>query len=132
MLSSEHPNAVRIRDVYTKWFAGTASPMLQFLSEDVIYHLPGTHLGGGVVRGVDDLMRRAREHRVVFDEAPRNDVLSVAADDVFAVTLERLRAKRLGQTLDQTICGVWRIANGRAVELWSHFEDQAAYDAFCA
>ena len=130
-LSPDHPNAVRIRDVYTKWFAGVASPMLQFLSDDVVFHLPGRHLGGGVARGIDDLMRRAREHMVVFDEAPYNEVVSVVADDVFGVTLERFRAKRRGGTLDQTICGVWRIEGGRAIELWSHFEDQAAYDAFC-
>lgn len=131
-LSADHPNAAIVRDVYTRWFEGAASPMMRLLAEDMVYHLPGRHLGGGDVHGVDELLRLGREYGGSYDEAPHSEILDVVADDQWVISMERHVAKRHGRMLDQVICGVWRIEGGRAVELWAHFEDQAACDAFWA
>ncbi len=128
-LSADHPNAILVRDVYTKWFEGVAAPMLALLVEDVVYHLPGRHLGGGDIHGTEELLARGREYGHTYDMPPRTQILDVVADDHWVITSERHRARRQGQTIDQAVCGVWRMKGGCVVELWSHFEDQAACDA---
>src|SRR2546426_2982072 len=40
-----------LRDAYARFAAGDPSGMAAFLAEDVVYHLPGAHLGGGRVDG---------------------------------------------------------------------------------
>jgi uncharacterized protein len=121
-LSADHPNGILVRDVYTRWFEGVASPMLALLAEDVVYHLPGRHLGGGDIHGGEELLARGREYDSTYDTPPRSEILDVVTDDHWAITTERHRSRRLGHTIDQAVCGVWRIEGGRAVELWSHFE----------
>lgn len=128
-LTADHPNAVRVRDVYTRWFEGVVSPMIALLAEDVVYHLPGLHQGGGNIHGVEGLLAHGRKYGATYDGPPRSEILDVVADDHWVITTERHRARRNGFTIDQAVCGVWRIEGGRAVELWSHFEDQAACDA---
>ena len=56
--------------------------------------------------------------------------MSAAVVDGFAMTLERFIAHRAGRVLEQTVCVVWRFVGDRCVELWAHFADQAACDAF--
>ncbi len=130
--TSDHPNAIRIRDVYAKWLTGVVSPMVSFLSDDVVYHLPGRHLGGGETRGIDELMGRGRAYGRTMERTWPSEILDVIANDVFAITFERYRAQRNGIMLDQVVCGVWCLAGGRCVEVWSHFEDQAMVDRFWA
>src|SRR6476659_5981773 len=124
--SVDHPNAVLVRDAYTQWFGCIASPLMQLLSEDVVYHLPGRHLGGGDLEGREAILARLLQYAASFDEPSRSDVLHVVANDDFAVSFERFRARRRGRTLDQAICVIWRLRDDRATELWAHFEDQDA------
>jgi len=85
-------------------------------------------MGGGDIHGTKESLARGRKYGDTYDLPPRTQILDVA-DDHWMVTSERHRARRQGQTIDQAVCGVWRIARGRVVELWSRFEDQAACDA---
>ena len=130
MTSADHPNARRFHEAYTLWFSGTPAPLLQMMADDVVYHLPGKHLGGGDLHGRDAIIARARSQASSFDEPARTEILDVIANDEFVVSFERFRAVRHGNALDQVICGVWRLQDGRVAELWTHFEDQATCDAF--
>ncbi len=60
------------------------------------------------------------------------EVLHTTAMGPFAATIERLAMRRAGRTLRQTVCVVWRFDGERCVEMWAHFEDQPAADAFWA
>jgi ketosteroid isomerase-like protein len=122
--------AARLRTVYQSFFAGDVGPMRDFLSEAVVYHLPGRHLGGGTLRGRDAVFRRTMEAAQTCDEPPRMQLLEVTAAGNFVVSIERCRARRAGRTLDQTVCVVWRVEDERCIEMWAHFADQAACDAF--
>lgn len=124
--------ASRLRDVYTRFAAGDVGPMLAFLAEDVVYHLPGRHLGGGTLRGRDAMLGRMAEAAATCEAPPRIELLAVAGTDGFVTSYERFVARRRGRVLDQEVCVVWRIADDRCVEIWSHFGDQDACDAFWA
>ena len=124
--SADHPNAVRVRNAYSKWFDGVISPMATLLADDVVYHLPGNYLGGGDIRGFEELLARGRQYAPSFDGPSRTEIIDVVANDHFAFTTERHIASRNGHKLDGIVCGVWRFDNDRATELWSHHADPAA------
>src|SRR6185436_10597125 len=93
-------------------------------------HIPGGHLGGGTLHGRGAVLARAAEAAIDCDAPPRIELLDVVASGEFAVSFERVTARRRGQTLDQQVCVVWRMARAQCVEMWSHFSDQAGCDRF--
>ena len=120
----------RLTQIYENFASGDPRQMVEFLAEDVVYHLPGKHLGGGRLRGRAEVLERTTKAALACDSAPTITLLSVTCAAVFAVSLERFRARRRGRVLDQTVCVVWRIAEGHCIEIWSHFFDQSACDHF--
>lgn len=120
----------RLTRVYQRFAAGDLRPMLEFLDEAVIYHLPGRHLGGGTLRGRQGLFERTATAAAACDAPPHIDLLHVGAVGPLVVSLERITARRGTRVLDQTACVVWRVVDDRCVEMWSHFADQRACDEF--
>lgn len=114
---------------YTRFLAGETASLIGLLADDVVYHLPGGHLGGGTLRGRDAMLRRLADAGG-WCEQIEVDVLAVAAAGVFVVTIERMRARREAHVLDQDVSVVWRFVESRCVEIRSTFADQAACDEF--
>jgi hypothetical protein len=104
--------------------------MAEFLADEVIYHLPGKHLGGGTLHGRIEVLERVAKAALDCDSSPDVSLISVIASGDFAMSLERFTARRRGRTLDQEVGVVWRIARDHCVEIWSHFSDQGACDLF--
>ena len=129
-MSHDDPLSARLAHVYGRFTAGDAQPMIDFLDEDVVYHLPGQHLGGGTLRGRRALFERLGKAAAACDGAPRIELLQLIAEGPLATSLERFSARRHAETLDQTVCVVWRMRGSRCVEMWSHFSDQSACDRF--
>jgi len=119
----------RLRAAYDALAHGDVAPMQAFLDPAVVYHLPGRHLGGGTLRGRDAVFARLAAAAAWCDAPPAVEVVAVVAVAAFVVSLERLRARRAGRTLDADVSVVWRLAGGRCIEIWAHFADQPACDA---
>lgn len=115
---------------YRRFLDGSAQDLLALLSDDVVYHLPGLHLGGGTLDGRQEMFERMVSAARSCSAPPRVELLSVASAGNLVVTVERFQAETDGGSLDQHAGVVWRFAAGRCVEIWSHFEDQPACDAF--
>lgn len=131
MQSSALPDfADRLRRAYEGLTSGDPRPMADCLADDVIYHLPGKHLGGGTLRGRVEVLERLAERALDCDTPPRINLVSVVASGQFVVSFERFTARRRGRSLDQEVCVVWRVAQGQCVEIWSHFSDQNGCDLF--
>jgi ketosteroid isomerase-like protein len=130
VISSREALSVRLAHVYERFAGGDPAPMLDFLDEDVIYHLPGLHLGGGTLRGRRALFERLGRAAAACDAPPRIELLQVIAEGPLAVSLERFLARRNAESLDQPVCVVWRMLGSKCVEVWSHFADQPACDRF--
>lgn len=122
--------STRLRLIYESFASGNPGPMGEFLAADVVYHLPGKHLGGGTLRGRAEVLGRVAKAALDCDAPPSIELLDVIAAGEFAVSVERFAARRRGRTLDQEVCVVWRIAREHCIELWSHFSDQDACDRF--
>ena len=120
----------RLRAAYDRFLGGDPAPLIELLSDQVVYHLPGQHLGGGTVQGRAALFERMSRASAMCTEPPSAELLGAANAGDLVVTLERIHAKAADRLLDQYACVVWRFSQGQCVEIWSHFEDQLACDAF--
>ena len=130
MESGHRDRAIRLREIYERFAAGDPRPLAEFLADDVVYHLPGKHLGGGTIRGRLSVLQRTASAAASCEAPPVIRLIDVMACADFVVSTERLLARRRGATLDQEVCVVWRIVDEQCVELWSHFADQDACDRF--
>ncbi len=122
--------ASHLRDTYERFLRGDARAATSLLDDDVVYHLPGRHLGGGVLRGRRELLARTARAAASCDAPPEIRLLGVAAHGEHVLSLEHVRARRRGRVLDQHACVVWRMAGDRAVEIWSRFSAQPTCDRF--
>jgi ketosteroid isomerase-like protein len=119
-----------LRDAYGRFFAGDPRGLAEFLDDDVVYHLPGGHLGGGTLRGWGEILNRTARAAQSCDDPPAMRLASAVAGPDIVLSLERMTARRRGRVLDQDVCVVWRMVGGRCVEVWSRFSDQRACDRF--
>lgn len=83
-----------------------------------------------MLRGADALLERMAGAARGLVSPPRVEIQSVVSAGELIVTLERFRACSPAGSLDQHVCVVWRCAAERCVEIWAHFENQPACDAF--
>ena len=130
MKSGHRDRVIRFREIYERFAAGDPRPLAEFLADDVVYHLPGKHLGGGTIRGRLPVLQRTASAAATCEAPPVISLIEVMACADFVVSTERFLAHRRGARLDQEVCVVWRIVDERCVELWSHFADQDACDRF--
>jgi ketosteroid isomerase-like protein len=119
-----------VMDVYQRFLRGEPAPLVEFLAPAAVYHLPGHHLGGGWLNGREAILARMVSALRACDVAPTVRVLGARGDPSAVVTTEQYAARRGSSRLDQQVRVVWRLEQGRCVELWAHFEDQDACDAF--
>lgn len=118
-------------EAYARFLAGEPAQLIGMLAADVVYHLPGRHLGGGALRGRDALLRRLAD-AAGWCEHVRVELLAVASAGDFVVTIERMQARREAKEIDQDVCVVWRFVASQCVEMRATFADQAACDDFWA
>jgi ketosteroid isomerase-like protein len=123
--------AERLRRAYARFLDGEPSALVDLLADDVVYRLPGRHLGGGTLRGKAALLERLAAAARWCPTPPAGVLLDVAGAGALVVSVEHLTAERPGGRLSQHAAVVWRFAaDGRCVEIATWFEDQAAVDRF--
>lgn len=120
----------RLREAYGRFFQGDPRALGEFLADDVVYHLPGRHLGGGTLRGWKEILKRTASAAQSCDDPPAMRLVNVVAGRDVLLSVERIAARRHGRVLDQQVCVVWRMADERCVEVWSMFADPRACDRF--
>ena len=123
--SEEQPNAALVRRLYEARERNDEGTIRSVLSEDVVWHEPdvgGEHTGD--LRGPDavlDMIRSARERTgATFGLRPRE----IVANGEHAVALVDWSAERDGETLEGKEVAVYRVRNGKVVEVHFHQDDQ--------
>jgi ketosteroid isomerase-like protein len=123
-------NTSRLSRAYELFLSGDPDSFAELLAPEAVYHLPGLHLGGGTLNGRGAILARAMSAALSFDAPPKVRLMSVSGTENFVASVERATFRRGGRVLEQRICVVWRFRDDHCVEIWSHFEDQAACDSF--
>lgn len=129
LVVSRTATAQAFQEAYARFLGGDPAPLLERLAADVVYHLPGRHLGGGTLQGRDALFLRLADAARWFDQV-EIELCAGAAAGPFVVTIERMHARHGARVLDQEVCVVWRFVGSRCVEVRAVFADQAACDSF--
>lgn len=120
-----------VRRLYAAVATGDLTAVAECFHEEAVWHLPGTsqlagsHRGWSAIR--DDLLAK---------QAPlsggtfRAQLLDLAVGDQYIVAIVRATAERAGYRLDQTVCQLMRVREGKIVEVRGHYADEAALNAF--
>lgn len=97
-------------------------------ADDFVLHFPGRGPMAGDHRGKDGLAQMFQKQMQVLDAPPDIENHDVLANDDHAVILNKVRATRGGQTLEQHQVVVMHIKDGKIAETWLQFSDQQAMD----
>jgi ketosteroid isomerase-like protein len=132
-LMSEHPNATRIRELFTAFRTGDVGTIHAILPDQVVWHFPGRRGQlAGTHRGRDAVFAFLLQVQSLTEGTFHLDLIDVLANDAHAVALFRGHAQRQDRTLDNPTCLRMRIEHGQVVEVWEFVWDLYAVDDFWA
>jgi ketosteroid isomerase-like protein len=111
--------------------AGDIDAVAACFHPDAVWHLPGTGALAGTHRGWpairDDIFA---QQRALSGGTFRAWLLDLAVGEEYLVAVAHATAERDGHRLDQTVCQLMRVRDGRIAELRGHYADEAALNAF--
>ncbi len=120
-----------VRRLYAAVVARDLAAVGECFDEEAVWHLPGTNALSGTHRGWpairDSLLARQGP---LSGGTFRAQLLDLAVGDQFIVAIVHATAERAGHRLDQTVCQLMRVQNGKIVEVRGHYADESALNAF--
>jgi ketosteroid isomerase-like protein len=120
-----------VRRLYAAVAAGDLSAIAECFHEEAVWHLPGVNALSGTHRGWS-----AIRDNLLAKQGPlsggtfRAELLDLAVGTEYIVAVVRATADRAGHRLDQTVCQLMRVQEGKIVEVRGHYSDEAALNAF--
>jgi uncharacterized protein len=131
-MSDPHQDAQLVRDFHDRqnrfYAGGDQEPVRVMLTDDVLWHVPGSSASAGDYRGRDEVLRYFARRRKLAEATFQIDVRGVLADDQRTVILAAGTVEHGGETFTWGTVAIFRIAAGRIAECWVVPHDQAAYD----
>jgi len=100
------------------------------LTDDVVYHFPGSNPMSGTYRGRDEVMAFFRRFPTRLDGPPTIETHDVLASEAHGADLSQLEAERGGRRHTWRAIRIYHLAEDRISEVFVTIEDQAAFDAF--
>jgi uncharacterized protein len=125
-------NEARIRDGYRAFNAGDVETLVDLFDEAIVWHFPGGSTLAGEHVGRDAVLRVLGAYGEASGGTLQADLLDVMVSDERVTGWARDTATARGQALDLHSAVVFTMRDGRVIEAWQHFDDQAALDAFLA
>lgn len=126
---AEHPNVTLVNRYLEAGPAGDLDTLREIIHEDVVMHFFGDNPVSGVHRGREDAWDRMNEEwgsrNLQFEIV---EVQDVVANDERAWLLMKVRISGPDASVDLNRVDVYRIVDGRIVELWVYDDDQDAID----
>jgi ketosteroid isomerase-like protein len=129
----EHPNAIRIRELFAAFRAGDVATIQATIPADAIWHFPGRRgrLAGDHV-GREAVFAFLVNVRTLTEGSFELELIDVLANDHHAVALFRGHGRRDGKTLDNPTCLRMRLRDGQVAEVWEFVWDLYHVDDFWA
>jgi len=126
---TEHPNARLVEAAVLSFKRGDLAAFGEAFAPNVRWHVPGEGPLAGTYSGLQAVLSLFA--RAFGLSAGRYDVepLDIMDSERHAVLWQRVRAERDGRRLDVTEALVFRIEDGRVVDVWER-TDQYAFDDF--
>lgn len=125
-----HPNEALVRAGYEAFVRGDIETVAGLLDPDVIWHVGGSSVLAGLYKGHGELLALLAR----LGEMTGGSI-SIAARDILTsedhvIVLTTMKAQRGDRVLDDDGVAVFKIADGKATEVWVFAENQGAMDEF--
>jgi len=128
---NEHPNATRIRRMFTAFRDGDVATIHAMIPDDAVWHFPGRHGKlAGAHRGRDAIFAFFVNVQTLTDGTFHLDLIDVIANDEHAIALFRGHGQRNGKTLDNPTCLRMRLQKEQVQEVWEFVWDLYHVDDF--
>ena len=126
-----HANATLIRKAHEAFTKGNyVTTWTELLSEDVVWHLPGSGPLAGEHRGRDAVLAAMRRFEQLSGGTIRTEVHDILANDEHAVALLRATGTRGKKRYEALEVDIYHIRDDKVTEFWSFSEDQRLTDEF--
>jgi ketosteroid isomerase-like protein len=130
-MAHEHPNAVVVWRFYEAFAARDFAALRELFAEDCVWHIPGHSPISGHYKGVDAVVDEFLKGVVSRSSGTlKAEALDVLVNDRHVIVLQRSTGQQAGESLDLTVCQVFRVENGKIAEVTPHYSDLYALDAF--
>jgi ketosteroid isomerase-like protein len=128
MQMPDHPNAAKARAALEAFVAGDIDGLAASITDDVVWHAPGTNRFSGMFEGKAAVLARFARMREAGIETSF-EIHDVIANDEHVVALVHLHVSNAdGASYDQQQVQVMHVRDGSLAELWTMNEDQAVLD----
>jgi uncharacterized protein len=132
-MTGEHPNAKVLRDFFAAFGAADRDQLAELVTEDMVWHFPGSSPISGDWHGVDGILEGIRTIAMTLGNGRNGfELLHVYADDTSAVTVHRDYYTGDDNELDLRYVLYVRMVDGRMAEVWEIPFDQAENDRYLA
>jgi uncharacterized protein len=127
----EHAGVAKARSFLDAFARGDEQGMRDYFTDDVAWHVAGSHPLSGDHRGEDELIAHFGRLRDLSDGTYALEPLSLLASDHHTAFFTRATARREGRALDVVLAHVLTVrSDGLWREYWVTADDQDAEDAF--
>lgn len=123
-----HPNEEIARSATEALAKRDIEGFLGHHADDTVLQFPGRGPMAGDYKGKDELAQLFQRQMQILDSPPEIENHDILASDEHAVILNKVRATRGGNTLEQNQVVVMHVKGGKIAEVWLHFSDQQAMD----
>ena len=127
-----HPNEALLRSYYEAVARGDLEVMRQAYADDIVLHAPRGSPLAGDFHGKDEVFEFLGTIQERAGGTFRLEVHDVLANDEHGVALLHANAHREDAVLDDNVVHVLHLEDGKITEIWGHWGDKRAYDAFFA
>lgn len=120
-----------VKGVYDAVDSHDPAGILSRLSQDVVFHVPGTGPLAGEYRGTAAIGELVQRVMASTGGTFRMELIQTLSNDRTVVSLHRWSASWSGDSIAMNNFNVWRFDESDLIcERWEFIEDQAAHDTF--
>ncbi|HEY1918127.1 MAG TPA: nuclear transport factor 2 family protein [Streptosporangiaceae bacterium] len=128
-----HPNEDLVRRGFDAYSRGDVQALLtEFLSPDVVWHIPGRGPLAGDHAGLEAVAAHFGRVAELSGSTHRVELHDVVGNDNHVVALHAARAERGGKRLDLNALHLFHVRDGMITEAWTVHHDLYAWDDFWA
>lgn len=124
-MDNEHPNATAYRQTANAFRANDFARVAELVTDDVVWHIPGSHAQAGDVVGRDAVVGFLAGLVPMGFWLREHDVFG---NDEHVCALSDMGAKRPGVDVETRVVSVFHYRDGRQAERWFYPDDRDAWD----
>lgn len=127
------PSAEIVRNFYQAFIAGDMATVDSLLSDDVVFHVPGTGTNAGSHVGKPAVFEFFAKAHADTGGSLKLQLHDVLQGEQHVAAVATYRAQRPGRAeLENKLVQLIRLRDGRLAECWFHSRNQYEVDAFWA